>query len=96
MKTSRIYKTEMSVFLLYNKDIDTLLGCYSTLEEAKKAYQTALIDAQKRPKLCSIKKIKLDAPAYFFHGGHEVEATWHTGPGGEWKELPPLRFGSSD
>lgn len=56
----------MSVFLLYNRDIDTLLGYYSTLEEAKKAYQNALIDAQKIPRRCIIKKIKLDTTAYFF------------------------------
>jgi hypothetical protein len=76
----------MSVFILYNRDEDFLLGCYSSLEEAKKAYQNALNKARRIP-TCDVKKIKLDVTAEDFNSGNEeVEATWIIKPRGEWIE----------
>lgn len=73
----------MSMFILFNTDDDLFMGCYSTLGKAIEAYEKIELEltGERIPK-CSIKKVKVDAPADCFFGGYAIEEEWTIVPMG--------------
>jgi hypothetical protein len=67
----------MSMFILFNTEDNLFMGCYSTLDKAKEAYEKFVLESKgERIPDCRINKVKVDAPAYCFFGGYTFEAEW--------------------
>lgn len=73
------------MFILFNTDDNLFMGCYSTLGEAKEAYEKIVLKSKgERIPNCRINEVKVDAPADCFYGGHATEAEWRIVFGGKW------------
>jgi hypothetical protein len=77
------------MFILTNRNYSIFIGCYTTLENAQKAYEK-MVSQKTEDKIpqCAIEEVPLDdMDDLDFIGGYAVMSTWEINRGGEWERV---------
>lgn len=74
------------MFVLSNYSDGCFMGCFSSFEKAKKAYDLAMAKRKnaKYTPGCYIEHVPVDEQIVEFYWGHSVKARWTNADGKEW------------